>query len=93
MALRKKPNGQLVRATESARGCQRIVGWRQRASGGHHRRTAEYLLAQGADMNWIPQYAKQPPVEIAATLSTGRESLIKFLRDNGAQSSSEAPEN
>jgi ankyrin repeat protein len=51
---------------------------------GGHRRSAEYLLARGADLNWIPGYAKDTPLEIAASLDTGREALVSWLRDHGA---------
>lgn len=53
---------------------------------GGHRRTAEYLLARGANLNWIPRYAKDTPLEIAAHLDTGREALVSWLRDRGATS-------
>ena len=56
---------------------------------GGHRRTAEYLLAQGADVNWIPDYAKGTPLEIATSLDTGREALVRWLREKGARSGSE----
>jgi ankyrin repeat protein len=50
------------------------------------RRTAEYLLARGADLNWIPDFAKETPLGIATGLDTGREALIGWLRDKGAKS-------
>ena len=53
---------------------------------GGHRRTAEYLLARGADLNWIPDYAKQTPLDVAAGPETGREALVNFLREKGAKS-------
>ena len=53
---------------------------------GGHRRTAEYLLARGADVNWIPDYANATPLEIATSLDTGREALVGWLRDQGARS-------
>lgn len=53
---------------------------------GGQRRTAEYLLARGADLNWTPDYARKTPLEIAAALDTGREALISWLRDKGAKS-------
>lgn len=57
---------------------------------GGHRRTAEYLFARGADVNWIPSYAKRTPVGIAAGLDTGRQALVSWLRDNGARSETQA---
>jgi hypothetical protein len=58
----------------------------QSCSGGH-RRTAEFLLARGADLNWIPDYAKETPLGIASRAGhdTGREALLNWLRDKGAQ--------
>ena len=53
---------------------------------GGQRRTAEYLLARGADPNWTPAYARQTPLEIAAALDTGRQALVGWLRDQGAGS-------
>ena len=57
---------------------------------GGYRRTAEYLLSRGADLNWIPDYAKQTPVEIASSggLDTGRQALVNWLADKGAKASS-----
>ena len=54
------------------------------------RRTAEYLLARGADMNWVQDYSKQTPLEIAGAggLDTGRQALVNWLRERGAKSSS-----
>jgi ankyrin repeat protein len=55
---------------------------------GGYRRTAEYLLARGADVNWIPEYAKQTPLAIATGHDTGREALVGWLREQGAKSGS-----
>ena len=55
---------------------------------GGHRRTAECLLARGADVNWIPDYTKSTPLEIATSLDTGRQALVAWLRDNGGKSGS-----
>jgi ankyrin repeat protein len=57
---------------------------------GGYRRTAEYLLARGADLNWVPDYAKQTPLGIANAggLDTGRQALVNWLRDRGAKSDS-----
>jgi hypothetical protein len=58
----------------------------QACSGGY-RRTAEYLFARGADLNWIPSYAKETPLGIASRAGhdTGREALVNWLRAKGAQ--------
>ena len=53
---------------------------------GGQRRATEYLLTRGADLNWIPDYAKRTPLDIAATPDTGRETLITWLRGKGARS-------
>ena len=55
---------------------------------GGYRRTAEFLFARGADLNWIPDYARETPLEIAsgAGLDTGREALVTWLREKGARS-------
>jgi uncharacterized protein len=55
---------------------------------GGYRRTAEYLLARGADLNWIPDYAKQTPLAVAMGHDTGREALVGWLRGKGAKSGS-----
>jgi ankyrin repeat protein len=52
---------------------------------GGYRRTAEYLLARGADLNWIPDYTKQTPLATASGLDTGREALVGWLRGKGAK--------
>src|SRR6516162_5363038 len=50
---------------------------------GGYRRTAEYLFARGADLKWIPDYAKETALEITtrAGLDTGREALVNWLRE------------
>ncbi len=54
---------------------------------GGSRRTAEYLFARGADLSWIPDYAKETPLEIAKTagMDTGREALVNWLGEKAAQ--------
>jgi ankyrin repeat protein len=47
------------------------------------RRIAEYLVTRGADLNFIPDYAKQTALEVAASVGTGREALIAWLREQG----------
>jgi uncharacterized protein len=48
---------------------------------GGQRRTAERLLASGADPNATPGYSDQTPAEVAAELGQQRESLITWLND------------
>jgi ankyrin repeat protein len=58
------------------------------ACAGGHRRTAEYLLAHGADLNWTPAYTKKSPLEITSSLDTGRKALLDWLREKGATTAS-----
>jgi ankyrin repeat protein len=51
---------------------------------GGHRRTADYLLARGADRQWVPTYSKQTPLGAASSLDTGRSALVNWLKENGA---------
>lgn len=51
------------------------------------RRAAEYLLSQGADLNWIPDYAEGTPLDAARGSGTRRENVISWLGALGALSS------
>jgi hypothetical protein len=53
---------------------------------GGQRRTAEYLLSRGADLNWEPDYAHGTPLDAASGLSTRQENVISWLRELGARS-------
>jgi len=53
---------------------------------GGQRNTAEYLLARGADLNWIG-YDKNTPLQ--AALDNGNEDVVTWLRGLGAKSASE----
>jgi ankyrin repeat protein len=57
------------------------------ACSGAQRRTAEYLLARGADLNWVPDYADGTPLDAASSSGTRRENVITWLRALGADSS------
>ncbi|HEX6512667.1 MAG TPA: ankyrin repeat domain-containing protein [Chloroflexota bacterium] len=57
------------------------------ACAGGQRRAAELLRARGADLNWVPDYAKGTPLDVAGDIDTGRQALITWLRDQGASSS------
>ena len=52
---------------------------------GGQRRTAAYLLAHGADLNWIPDYAKDSALAVAAAPATRWDMLISWLRAQGAK--------
>jgi hypothetical protein len=59
--------------------------WHACAAG--QRRTAEYLLARGADLNWVPDYAEGTPLDAAGNASTRQENVVTWLRTLGARSS------
>jgi ankyrin repeat protein len=48
---------------------------------GGQRRTAERLLASGADLSATPGYSDQAPAEVAAEPGTQRENLVTWLHD------------
>lgn len=54
------------------------------ACGAGQRRAAEYLLAQGADLNWTPDYAEGTALDAATSLGTRQENVISWLREQGA---------
>jgi len=56
------------------------------ACAGGQRRVAEFLLAKGADIDWIPDYTKLAPLDAAGSLDTRRDTLVNWLRDRGAKS-------
>jgi len=47
---------------------------------------ADLLLARGADINAIPGYSDQTPLEIAGSTDTRRGKLVSWLRERGAAS-------
>ena len=49
------------------------------ACAGAQRRAAEYLLARGADLNWVPDYASGTPLDAAREGGTRRENVISWL--------------
>ena len=59
--------------------------WHACAAG--QRRAAELLLNRGADVNWVPDYAKGTPLDAASGGGTRQDNIIIWLRDRGAQSS------
>jgi ankyrin repeat protein len=57
------------------------------ACAGGQRRTAEYLLANGADLNAIPPYANRSAFAAAGSLDTRRDTMVSWLKSKGAGSS------
>ncbi len=58
--------------------------WHACAAG--QRRAADYLLARGADLNWVPDYAEGTPLDAASRASTRQENVVSWLRTLGARS-------
>ncbi len=56
------------------------------ACAGGQRRAAEHLLARGADLSWVPEYAEGTPLDAASGLSTRQENVLTWLRELGAKS-------
>jgi ankyrin repeat protein len=56
------------------------------ACAGGQRRAAEFLLEHGADLNWVPEYAKGTPLVQAGNIDTGRTALVSWLQERGARS-------
>jgi len=54
------------------------------ACSGGQRRAAEYLLAHGAELNWVPDYADGTPLDAASFRGTRQDNLINWLRERGA---------
>jgi len=55
------------------------------ACSGGQRRAAEYLLAHGADLGYVPEYARDTPLGAAGGLPTQRQLLVDWLRSRGAR--------
>jgi hypothetical protein len=51
---------------------------------GGQKGAAEYLLARGADLNWVPSWAKQTLLDIAE--HSGAVDLVKWLRERDGRS-------
>jgi len=56
------------------------------ACAGGQRRVAEHLLARGADINSVPEYAKTTPLDAVGSLGTRRDIFAGWLRGLGAKS-------
>jgi uncharacterized protein len=61
------------------------------ACAGGQRRAAECLLAHGADLGWIPEYAEGTPLDAASSLGTRQENVLTWLREHGARSARHPP--
>jgi ankyrin repeat protein len=53
---------------------------------GGQRRVADYLLSKGADINGIPDYTDQTPLDAIGGLDTRRDTMIAWLKSKGATS-------
>jgi hypothetical protein len=42
-------------------------------------------VGRGADLNWVPDYAKGTPLAAATGEGTQRENLVEWLREQGAR--------
>jgi ankyrin repeat protein len=54
------------------------------ACSGAQRRTAEALLKHGADINFVPDYARATPLAAATSIETRRQTMAEWLRKQGA---------
>jgi uncharacterized protein len=61
------------------------------ACSGGQRRTAEYLLNRGADINFVPHYARVAPLGAASDLETKRSTLATWLREHDATTETAFP--
>ena len=52
---------------------------------GGQRRMAEHLLGLGAELNGTPSWGDSTPLDVADSLGTGRESLLTWLKKQGAK--------
>jgi len=50
---------------------------------GGQRRAAELLLARGADVNWVPDYAEGTGLDVAGGPDTRRDLLVTWLGEQG----------
>jgi uncharacterized protein len=48
-------------------------------------RAAAYLLARGADVNWVPDYTSDTPLDMASGRDTRRDALVTWLSEQGAR--------
>jgi uncharacterized protein len=62
--------------------------WHACAAG--QRRAAELLLNRGAELNWVPNYAKGTPLDAASGQGTRQSNVLSWLRERGARSSEQS---
>ncbi|HWE56714.1 MAG TPA: ankyrin repeat domain-containing protein [Acidimicrobiales bacterium] len=51
----------------------------------HDLDVAVAVIAGGADLNWVPEYAEGTPLDAARGEGTQRENVIGWLQEIGAQ--------
>jgi hypothetical protein len=56
------------------------------ACAGGQRRAAEYLLARGAALDWVPDYAEGTPLDAADSLDTRQSNVVSWLKELGVRS-------
>jgi uncharacterized protein len=83
-ALGLLPRLEELLASSPARAQEEIDNAFWLACHGGQRRAAELLLARGADVNWVPDYAQGPGLDVAAGPDTRRDLLVTWLRERGA---------
>lgn len=69
-------------------GQQELTNAFWQACHGGQRRMAERLLALGAELNGTPSWGDDTPLDVAESVDTGRQALVAWLRDLGAENSS-----
>jgi ankyrin repeat protein len=74
---------QLLDATTASAEALSQAFWHACAAG--QRRSAERLLATGADVNWVPDYADGTPLDAARNRGTQRDNVIGWLEERGAR--------
>ena len=82
--------GMLARTNDLLRGAspEEINNAFWQACAGGQRRVAELLLTHGADLNWVPDYARGTPLDQARSIGTGRAALVSWLQERDARSAS-----
>ena len=58
---------------------------------GGQRRMAEHLLALGAELNGTPSWGDTTPLDVADSSGTGRQSLLTWLKEQGAKKKAKRP--